>query len=164
MVCNDDGELLTTFRKMHLFDIDIPGGITFQESKTLSAGNRVATFDTRFGRFGVGICYDVRFASLANVMAARGAQFLCYPGAFNMTTGPLHWQLLARARAVDNQLYVAMISPARDETAKYNAYGHSLVVDPWAKVLAEAEPEQTIIYAGMVACVWFRLFVFANSS
>ena len=141
-------ELLQTFRKLHLFDIDIPGGITFQESKTLSAGDRVAVVDSpRFGRIGIGICYDVRFPTLARIMAQRGATLLCYPGAFNTTTGPLHWQLLARARAVDNQLYVAMVSPARDETAKYHAYGHSIVVDPWAKVLTEAGEAEDVVYA-----------------
>ena len=78
-----ESELIQTFRKLHLFDIDIPGGITFQESKTLSPGNDVAVFDTSFGRFGIGICYDVRFASLSQIMAARGAQMLVFPVGFS---------------------------------------------------------------------------------
>lgn len=143
-----DGSLLAKYRKMHLFDVDIKGGITFVESRTLAPGSDFALFDTRrFGRFGLGICYDVRFAPLAQLYAKHGAHFLVYPGAFNTTTGPLHWELLARARAIDNQLYVALVSPARDPNASYHAYGHSIVVDPWAKVLAQASHEPTIVYA-----------------
>ncbi|KAL3744541.1 hypothetical protein ACJRO7_013759 [Eucalyptus globulus] len=89
---------------IHLFDIDIPGKITFMESKTLTAGESPIIVDTDVGRIGVGICYDIRFQELAMIYAARGAHLLCYPGAFNMTTGPLHWELLQRARAVDNQV------------------------------------------------------------
>lgn len=141
------GNLLCKFRKVHLFDVDIPGGITFFESKTLSAGNSVATFDTRFGHFGVAICYDIRFSLLSQLMVRRGAKFLVYPGAFNMTTGPLHWDLLLRARAVDTQSFVAVVSPARDETASYHAWGHSSVSSPWGKVIATTEEKEAIVYA-----------------
>jgi predicted amidohydrolase len=89
---------------VHLFDIDIPGKITFRESEVLSAGNELTLVDTPFGKIGVAICYDVRFPELAMIAARKGAFLLLYPGAFNMTTGPLHWELLARARAVDNQV------------------------------------------------------------
>lgn len=147
VVFDEAGRLLAKFRKIHLFDVAIKNGITFQESSTLSAGSDLALFDSTFGRFGLGICYDVRFAPLAQLYAKRGAQFLVYPGAFNTVTGPLHWELLARARAVDNQLFVALVSPARDPDASYHAYGHSIVVDPWAKVLAQASHEPTIVYA-----------------
>jgi omega-amidase len=147
VVYSESGALLAKFRKMHLFDVAIKGGITFQESLTLTAGDDFALFDSSFGRFGLGICYDVRFAPLAQLYAKQGAQFLVYPGAFNTVTGPLHWELLARARAVDNQLFVALVSPARDPDATYQAYGHSLVVDPWAKVLAQASHEPAIVYA-----------------
>lgn len=98
------GKQIGRHRKVHLFDIDIPGKITFRESETLSAGESVTVVDTDYGRFGVGICYDVRFPELAAICAARGCQVLVYPGAFNMTTGPAHWELLMRARAVDNQV------------------------------------------------------------
>ena len=102
-----------------------------------------------YGRISVAICYDIRFTELAAVAARRGAFALVYPGAFNMTTGPLHWKLLAQARAVDNQLYVALCSPARDEQASYRAWGHALVVDPMAKVLVEAEEKEAIVYADL---------------
>ena len=140
------GELLATHRKVHLFDIDIPGKITFRESDVLSPGDSVTVVDLpEYGRIGIAICYDVRFPELAMIAARRGCFALVYPGAFNMTTGPLHWRLLAQSRAVDNQVYVAMCSPARDMGATYHAWGHSLVADPMAQVLVEAEEGETIV-------------------
>ncbi|XP_045450246.1 omega-amidase NIT2-like [Melitaea cinxia] len=129
------GELLATHRKMHLFDIDIPNKITFKESEVLSAGDQITTFDYQGIKIGIGICYDLRFSEMAHLMAKQGCSLLIYPGAFNMTTGPKHWELLARARANDEQLWVALVSPARDTTAGYVAWGHSLLVDPWATVV-----------------------------
>jgi len=147
-VWSPEGELLQKHRKMHLFDIDIPGKITFKESEVLSPGNTFSTFDTPYCKVGLGICYDIRFADLAQVYAREfGCKLLVYPGAFNMTTGPLHWELLAKARAIDNQIYVASVSPARDEKADYVAWGHSLVVDPFADVIAKTTHAEDIIYA-----------------
>ncbi|KAM5275223.1 omega-amidase NIT2 isoform 1-T1 [Hipposideros larvatus] len=146
-VFGPDGTLLVKHRKLHLFDIDVPGKITFQESKTLSPGDSFSTFETPYCRVGLGICYDIRFAELAQIYAQRGCQLLVYPGAFNLTTGPAHWELLQRGRAVDNQVYVATASPARDEKASYVAWGHSTVVNPWGEVLAKAGTEETIIYS-----------------
>ncbi|TYJ32539.1 hypothetical protein E1A91_A05G042200v1 [Gossypium mustelinum] len=146
-VFGTDGNLKAKHRKIHLFDIDIPGKITFMESKTLTAGETPTIVDTDVGRIGVGICYDIRFQELAMIYASRGAHLLCYPGAFNMTTGPLHWELLQRARAVDNQLYVATCSPARDAGAGYVAWGHSTLVGPFGEVLATTEHDEDIIIA-----------------
>lgn len=143
-----DGKLLATHRKIHLFDIDIPGKITFRESDVLTAGNQITLVDLpEYGTIAVAICYDVRFPELATIAARKGAFALVYPGAFNLTTGPMHWQLLARARAVDNQIYVAMCSPARDLKSTYHAWGHSLIVDPLANVIVEAEEAETIVEA-----------------
>jgi omega-amidase len=150
LVFGPDGALLAHHRKVHLFDIDIPGKITFRESDVLSAGDGVGVVDLPgLGSVGVGICYDVRFPELAAIAARRGAFAVVYPGAFNMTTGPLHWRLLAQGRAVDNQVYAAMCSPARDESASYHAWGHSIVVDPMAKVLVEADEGEDIVYADL---------------
>ncbi|XWS17603.1 hypothetical protein CRYUN_Cryun33cG0081200 [Craigia yunnanensis] len=146
-VFGTDGKLKAKHRKIHLFDIDIPGKITFMESKTLTAGETPTIVDTDVGRIGIGICYDIRFQELAMIYAARGAHLLCYPGAFNMTTGPLHWELLQRARAMDNQLYVATCSPARDAAAGYVAWGHSTLVGPFGEVLATTEHDEEIIIA-----------------
>jgi len=141
------GHLVATHRKVHLFDIDIPGKMTFKESDALSPGNNFTTFPTPWCEVGVGICYDIRFAELAQVYAQKGCKLLVYPGAFNMTTGPAHWELLSRARAVDNQLYVATPSPARDTEATYVAWGHSSVVSPWGEVISKAGEKEEIIFA-----------------
>ncbi|KXN84392.1 Hydrolase C26A3.11 [Leucoagaricus sp. SymC.cos] len=144
-VYNPHGELVAMFRKVHLFDIDIPGKITFKESETLTGGKHTNFFDTGFARIGLGICYDVRFPELAMISAR--CQVVIYPGAFNLTTGPLHWELLQKSRAVDNQIFFGMCSPARDMTAGYHAWGHSMIVDPMGKVLSEAAESEEIIYA-----------------
>lgn len=145
---NPKGELIAKHRKVHLFDIDVPGKIRFIESEVLSGGDKATVFDIDgFGTVGLGICYDVRFPELASVAARKGAFALIYPGAFNTTTGPLHWQLLGRARAVDNQTYVLMCSPARDLSSSYHAFGHSQVVDPWGELVAEAGEAEEIVYA-----------------
>lgn len=130
-IFNPKGEMINKHRKLHLFDIDIPGKVTFQESKTLNPGNGVTIVETPFCKFGVGICYDIRFAEMAQIMAKKGCHLLVYPGAFNMTTGSAHWELLTRMRALDNQLYVASVSPARDTSASYVAWGHSTLCSPW---------------------------------
>ena len=146
-VFNPEGLMTAKHRKMHLFDIDIPGKITFQESKTLSPGNKFTTFETPFAKIGIGICYDIRFAEMAQIYAKMGCDLLLYPGAFNMTTGPAHWELLQRARALDNQLFVATVSPARDEAASYVAWGHSTLVSPWGEVVAKGGHTEETVYA-----------------
>lgn len=148
LVFGPGGDLLATHRKVHLFDIDIPGGITFRESDVLTAGNKVTIVDLpEYGKIAVAICYDIRFPELGLIAARKGCFALIYPGAFNLTTGPLHWKLQGQARAMDNQVYVALCSPARDMNATYHAWGHSLVVDPMAKVLVEAEEKETVVVA-----------------
>ncbi|KAH7889817.1 carbon-nitrogen hydrolase [Phlebopus sp. FC_14] len=139
------GALVAMHRKVHLFDIDIPGKIKFKESETLTGGSGTTLFDTEFARIGLGICYDVRFPELAMISARNGCHVVIYPGAFNTTTGPLHWSLLQRSRAVDNQVFFSMCSPARDEKAGYQAWGHSMVVDPFGKILDEAREGECII-------------------
>jgi len=146
-IFNRSGDLLTKFRKLHLFDIDVPGKIKFKESDALTGGSVPVVLDTDYCRIGIGICYDVRFTELARLYAIAGCRLLVYPGAFNMTTGPPHWELLARSRALDHASYVCMCSPARDANSGYVAYGHSMIVDPWGVVIAQAEEGETIIYA-----------------
>lgn len=129
------GELLAKHRKAHLFDIDVTGGQRFRESDTLSPGNAITTFETEFGTMGLCICFDLRFEELARCMCLRGAKVIFVPAAFNMTTGPAHWELLLRQRAVDNQCFTVGTSPARDESASYVAWGNSMVCDPWGTVM-----------------------------
>jgi predicted amidohydrolase len=127
---------------MHLFDIDVSGGQRFRESDTLSPGGQITVVETTFGKIGVAICYDLRFPELARLMALQGATILAYPGAFNMTTGPAHWEILFRTRALDNQVYVLGCAPARNETAGYISYGHSIAVSPWGKTVAQLDARE----------------------
>lgn len=149
-VWGPQGDLIAKHRKMHLFDIDIPGGVRFKESEVLSAGNSFTTFqvDDDF-KVGLGICYDIRFEELARVYRNMGCNVLVYPGAFNMTTGPMHWELLQKGRAVDTQCFVATVSPSRDTTAEYVAYGHSMAIDPWGKVINSASDAETTVIADL---------------
>ncbi|KAH7138497.1 nitrilase family protein-like protein [Dendryphion nanum] len=147
-----DGKLLATHRKVHLFDIDIPGKIKFRESDVLTAGNKITLVDIpEYGKIAIAICYDIRFPELATIAARKGAFLLLYPGAFNLTTGKLHWELQARARAMDNQVFVGLCSPARDMEAEYNAWGHSLVVDPNAEVLGGLEEKEGVLVTELKA-------------
>ncbi|MFY9637757.1 MAG: carbon-nitrogen hydrolase family protein [Methanobacterium sp.] len=140
------GQILDVHRKMHLFDVDIPD-IKFKESETITAGNRVTVVDTNPIKIGVAICYDIRFPELFRLMALKNSDLIIVPGAFNMTTGPAHWKTTARARAIDNQTYVAAVSPASNNDHSYVAYGHTLIVDPWGKVIGEAGSGEEIVYA-----------------
>lgn len=146
-VWDPSGNLLCTHRKVHLFDIDIPGGIKFKESEVLKPGKKLTTFNIGPWKIGLGICYDIRFAEMAKLYCKDGCNLLIYPGAFNMTTGPLHWELLQKSRAVDNELYVAAVSPAQDASAEYVAYGHTMAIDPWGKILSSASFGEEIVYA-----------------
>lgn len=146
-VFNPSGEIIGFHRKMHLFDIDVPGKIIFKESDTLKSGNNITVIETDLCKIGLGICYDIRFPELSRLMVLKGADILVFPGAFNMTTGPAHWETLIRCRSLDNQVYVAAASPARNHDTSYVAYGHSMVCDPWGIVLKEGESKESIIYA-----------------
>ncbi|XP_015173290.1 PREDICTED: omega-amidase NIT2 [Polistes dominula] len=140
-----DGKMITKYRKMHLFDIDIKGKITFRESDSLTSGNSLTTFEIMGCKIGIGICYDIRFEELARLYRNQGCQMLIYPGAFNLTTGPLHWSLLQRSRANDNQLYVACVSPARGSLPGYIAWGHTQLTNPWGEILHELDSTEDMI-------------------
>ena len=141
-----DGKQIAKHRKMHLFNCDIPGGAFFHESETLTAGNEVTVFDTEYGKIGLMICFDIRFPELSRLMTDRGAKLIIVPAAFNMTSGPNWWDLMFRTRAADNQIFMAGCSPARDEKASYVAWGHSLVVDPFGKILSQLDEKENILY------------------
>ncbi len=127
MVFDNKGVLIAKHRKVHLFDIDVKGGVTFKESDTLTAGNKITLFNTPWGKLGVMICYDIRFPELSRIMAVKGAKIIFTPAAFNMTTGPAHWDTLFKSRALDNQVYMVGVAPARDENSNYISYGNSLI-------------------------------------
>lgn len=143
-VFDPDGRQIAKHRKMHLFDIDVKGGQRFFESDTLSPGNSVTVFSTPFCKMGLCICYDFRFPELARLMVDAGAKVILVPAAFNMTTGPAHWELLFRQRAVDNQVYTVGVAPARDPAASYQSWGHSIVCSPWGEVLMQADEKESV--------------------
>lgn len=143
-VFDETGREIAKHRKMHLFDVAVEGGQYFRESDTLSAGNAITVFDTPWGKVGLCICFDLRFEELARCMTLQGVRILIVPAAFNMTTGPAHWELLFRQRAVDNQLFTIGTSPARCETESYVAWGHSIVCDPWGSVLHQCGAAEEI--------------------
>lgn len=145
-VFNREGKQIAKHRKMHLFDIEIEGGQCFKESDTLKAGNEITVFDTEFGKMGICICYDIRFPELARLMVLDGAEIMIVPAAFNMTTGPAHWEISFRTRALDNQIYTIGVAPARNENAEYVSYGNSLVVSPWGKVLTRLEEKEAVAF------------------
>ena len=147
-IFNKNGDVLDFHRKMHLFDVDIPG-VVFKESEIITAGDTVTVVETPPLKIGVAICYDLRFPELFRLMALKGADIMVVPGAFNMTTGPVHWETTIRARAIDNQTYVAAVSPSSNTDLSYVAYGHSMVVDPWGNVVAQAGVDEEIIYASI---------------
>ena len=140
-----NGNIIAKHRKMHLFDIDVKDRITFKESDVLTAGNEFTIAETEFGKVGIGICYDIRFPELARVMVEKGALILFYPGAFNMTTGPAHWELLFRSRALDNQAFCVGVAPALNEDASYHSYGHSIIANPWGEILAQGDYGEKVI-------------------
>lgn len=144
-VFDSQGRQIARHRKVHLFDIDVEGGQYFRESDTFTAGNDITVFDTPFGRIGLCICFDLRFPELARIMALEGAKVLLIPAAFNMTTGPLHWELLFRSRAIDDQVFTVGCAPARDENGPYVSYGNSLIADPWGKILVRAGAEEEVL-------------------
>ncbi|MEL7655012.1 MAG: carbon-nitrogen hydrolase family protein [Bacillota bacterium] len=142
-----EGKIIGKHRKAHLFDIDVKGGIRFKESETLTPGDSMTVFDTEFCKIGVAICYDVRFPELFRKMTLAGVKLVILPGAFNMTTGPAHWDLTMRARALDNQIYFAAVSPARDVGGPYQAYGNSCVTTPWGEFCGKTDYRESIVYA-----------------
>ncbi|WMJ78335.1 MULTISPECIES: carbon-nitrogen hydrolase family protein [unclassified Sedimentibacter] len=144
-VFDGNGKQIAKHRKMHLFDIDVKGGQYFKESDTFTPGKDVTIFETKFCRIGLAVCYDIRFPELSRLIAAGEAEVIIYPAAFNMTTGPAHWELNFRSRALDNQVYTIGVAPARDMESSYHSYGNSLVVSPWGNVLNRMDEKEGYI-------------------
>ncbi len=145
-VFNEQGETIAKHRKVHLFDVNIEGGICFRESKNFAAGNEITVFDTSLGRMGVIVCFDIRFPELVRTMAKRGAEVIFCPAQFNMTTGPKHWELSIRSRAMDNEIYFVGAAAARYEGFEYESWGHSTVAGPFGMVEAVCDEKEQILY------------------
>ncbi len=140
----EKGELLGKHRKVHLFDIDLPG-MSFQESSTFQAGDKATVIDTSLGKIGVAICFDLRFPELIKTMALHGAEIIVAPAAFNTVTGPLHWDIVLQSRALDSQCYLLVCSPALNENYSYHAYGHSAIIDPMGQIVKMIDSEEGTI-------------------
>ena len=138
-VFDREGRQIGKHRKVHLFDIYAHGQQVFKESDTLTGGDSFSTFDTEFCRMAVNICFDIRFPESSRIPALNGAKVIFNPAAFNMTTGPVHWELGFRQRAIENQIYMVGTSSARDPEAGYIAWGHSIITDPWGDIIMQMD-------------------------
>ncbi len=144
MVIDPQGRLATIYRKLHLFDVHIERGPVVRESDSISPGDRIVTLDTDFGRWGLSICYDLRFAELYKIMALRGARVLFVPANFTLETGKDHWEPLLRTRAIENSAYVVAAAQI-GKKPKFTSYGRSLVVDPWGNVICKASDREELL-------------------
>jgi predicted amidohydrolase len=131
------GTVRSIYRKIHLFDVDLPDGTKLEESATVEPGDELVATETPFGTLGLSVCYDVRFPELYRGLVDRGAIALAIPAAFTLTTGKDHWHVLLRARAIEAQSYVLAAAQTGHHFGQRRSYGHALVCDPWGTVLAE---------------------------
>jgi predicted amidohydrolase len=141
------GDLLARYRKLHLFDVDLPGRVAVQESATRAPGDAVVTVPTPLGSLGLSICYDLRFPELYRALVRAGADVLLVPSAFTFPTGAAHWEVLCRARAIENQCYVVAPNQTGQSPHGFADYGDSLIVDPWGRVLARAGDGEGVVTA-----------------
>lgn len=148
---DNNGEIKAKYRKIHLFDVDIPGKITYQESKLLSPGGAedlLTTFETPFAKFGIGICYDMRFYEHAHLLKKmKNIDCLVYPSAFTVPTGTMHWDLLRRMRALDNNVHLIVCSPCRnwEQPDTHQVYGYSGLVDPYGNIVTSLGFEEGFV-------------------
>jgi predicted amidohydrolase len=142
-----DGSQLASYRKLHLFEANVPGNASVCESDHMLRGDEVVMVPTELATCGLAICYDLRFPELFRQMSLRGMEVLLFPSAFTHATGKDHWHVLLRARAIENQCFVVAANQCGRHTERLASYGHSMILDPWGRILAEADEEETIIYA-----------------
>jgi predicted amidohydrolase len=143
-----DGELHASYRKIHLFDVEV-GGIVYRESDAEAPGDEVVVADAGGLPLGMAVCYDLRFPELYRIMAGRGARVISLPAAFTVPTGRAHWEILVRARAIENQVFMIAAGQIGRHPPDHESYGHSLIVDPWGVVLAQAPDEECFISADL---------------
>jgi len=142
-----DGIQLAVYRKIHLFDVDLPGRVTVRESDAKLAGAETVTASTSLGAIGLSICYDLRFPELYRRLTFAGARIITVPSAFTFATGEAHWEPLLRARAIENQTYVVAPAQFGPNIYGYSDYGNSMIVDPWGRVLARAADQEGVVVA-----------------
>ena len=142
-----DGEIVARYTKIHMFDVDLANGESYRESRTFRPGESAVLADLPWGRLGLTICYDLRFPALYRALAEAGASFLAIPSAFTRQTGEAHWHVLIRARAIENGCFVLAAAQGGLHENKRETFGHSLIVDPWGRILAEGGTEPGIVMA-----------------
>ena len=142
-----DGSIGATYDKIHMFDVDLGGGETYRESANYTAGEKAVVADLPFGKLGLSICYDVRFAGLYRTLAKAGAQMIAVPAAFTKVSGQAHWHVLLRARAIETGCFIFAPGQAGLHENGRETYGHSLIISPWGEVLAEGSETTDLIYA-----------------
>ena len=161
-----DGEIRARYDKLHMFDIELANGEAYRESDAIAPGDRAVVVETRWGRLGLSICYDLRFGALYRALARAGAEFITIPAAFTATTGKAHWHTLVRARAIETGAFVIAPNQCGHHADKRYSYGHSLIVDPWGEVLADGGDAPGVIFADVdlarVAKARARIPVLAN--
>jgi deaminated glutathione amidase len=141
------GEIVGRYDKIHMFDVDLAGGESYRESRNFRPGELAVLADLPWGRFGMTVCYDLRFPSLYRALAEAGASILTIPAAFTRQTGEAHWQVLMRARAIENGCFVIAAAQGGKHENGRETFGHSIVVDPWGRVIAEGDAEPGLIMA-----------------
>lgn len=148
VVHDDKGQRVGRYDKIHLFDVSVPGTEEhYKESATIEAGEQALVLDTPFGRLGLTVCYDIRFPELYRQMAAVGMDILAVPSAFTARTGAAHWEILVRARAIENQCYTIAANQGGFHLSGRETYGHSMIVDPWGVVIASQAQNAGVVIA-----------------
>jgi deaminated glutathione amidase len=142
-----DGEILARYDKIHMFDVDVATGESYRESRNFRAGDAAVAVDLPWGRLGLTVCYDLRFPALYRALAEAGSSFISVPSAFTRVTGEAHWHVLLRARAIENGCFVLAAAQGGTHENGRETFGHSLVVDPWGRIIAEGGIEPELIMA-----------------
>ena len=145
LLFDESGTLLARYRKIHLFDVDLPGRVSYQESGWMAPGRDVVSADTGHGRLGLSICYDLRFPELYRRLVRQGCRILLVPSAFSLPTGRDHWEVLLRSRAIENQAYVIAPNQCGQHTPGFATCGRSAIIDPWGVTLAVAPDGEGVI-------------------
>jgi deaminated glutathione amidase len=149
VVFNRRGERVAFYRKIHLFDVEIPGGIVYKESAVVTPGKEIVTFDCEGVTVGLSICYDLRFPELYRKLAERGSSLILIPAAFTLMTGKDHWEPLIKARAIENVCYVAACGQWGFHPANNQCYGHSMVVNPWGMIISQGRDGESLVLADL---------------
>jgi predicted amidohydrolase len=144
---DQQGEIAARYDKIHMFDVDLPNGESYRESRSYAPGEHAVTADLPWGRLGLTICYDLRFPALYRALAEAGSMFLAIPSSFTKQTGEAHWHVLNRARAVENGCFVFAAAQGGSHENGRDTFGHSLIVDPWGRVLAEGGVDPAVVIA-----------------